>query len=134
MPESLKRIGVEAFKGCHAQCEINIPNSLAEVGKYAFDSCWKLGTISFSPEVRRFGSEIFIDDVCGNHTSLRNALMEIWNSRTSRTYWSDDGFKETVYALDLDAEVTFLDRRFILWSFDDEMQKYLTDEDYGRFA
>lgn len=132
LPQSLKRIGVKAFNGCRVLREINMPNSLAEVGAHAFDGCWKLGKMSFLPEVRRFSSDIFIDDVCASHTGLKTALMKIWNSRMSRPYWSDDSFKETVYALDVEAEVSFLDRSFILWAFGEEEKKRLNDEIVSR--
>lgn len=132
LPRSLKRIGVKAFNGCQILREINMPNGLAEVGENAFDGCWKLGKMSFSPEVRRFSSDIFIDDVCASHAGLKDALMKIWNSRMRKPYWSDDSFKETVYALDVEAEVTFLDRSFILWAFDEEEEKRLKDEIVSR--
>lgn len=39
IPNSLKEIGNYAFKGCAGIKEIRIPKSVQKIGKSAFDSC-----------------------------------------------------------------------------------------------
>ena len=45
LPQSLKRIGTGAFRGCAALICVNVPDAVREIGDYAFASCKSLEEI-----------------------------------------------------------------------------------------
>lgn len=58
LPQSLKRIGKEAFRACSLQ-NINLPDSVEEIGDSAFLNCQILETIILPPNLRRIGCFAF---------------------------------------------------------------------------
>ena len=114
LPESLRHIGVTAFRGCRVLKQINLPEGLAEIGEQAFDDCRALGKVILPPDVRQFTRESFLDDACGENATLREALREIWQKNSKKSYWDAGSFKALVPYIDPDDEIIFLNRRFKL--------------------
>lgn len=46
IPETVKEIGREAFKGCGSMASVLIPNSVTTIGNHAFEGCSKLTTVT----------------------------------------------------------------------------------------
>ena len=51
IPDSVTKIGDEAFRGCSGLTSVNIPNSVTEIGRGAFDNCKSLTCISIPDSV-----------------------------------------------------------------------------------
>ena len=86
IPNSVTRIGENAFFGCHALTSITIPNSVTEIGKHAFSGCNALTSIEIPDSVTTIGEFAF--DGCEALTSI-----EIPNSVTSIGRHAFDGCK-----------------------------------------
>ena len=54
IPNGVKRIGKDAFGGCNITA-INIPDSVMEIGEYAFSDCYKLTSIVIPESVTKIG-------------------------------------------------------------------------------
>ena len=55
LPETLTKIGREAFYGCSSLLTINIPEGVSEIGDYAFYNCKKLDGIEIPEACRSIG-------------------------------------------------------------------------------
>ena len=51
IPNSVKSIGYEAFRGCWGSTSIEIPNSVTSIGVYAFALCGRLTNIKMMPSI-----------------------------------------------------------------------------------
>ena len=58
LPKGLKKIGKEAFRACPFK-QINIPESVVEIGDYAFASCLSLRTITLPKNLKSLGESVF---------------------------------------------------------------------------
>ena len=45
IPDSVKKIGVKAFRGCKSLSSVVIPSSVTEIGKGAFYGCKSLASV-----------------------------------------------------------------------------------------
>ena len=70
LPDTIAKIGKDAFSECHALTEIALPASVTEIGEFAFSSCESLGSISF-PE----GITVLPRNVCYSCKSLANVVL-----------------------------------------------------------
>ena len=68
IPESVTEIGKYAFLGCTLLTSINIPDSVTEIGSSAFESCTSLSSINIPDSVTKIGYEAFKD--CTSLTSI----------------------------------------------------------------
>ena len=59
IPESVKRINVEAFCECEGLTNINLPNSLTSIGEHAFWGCSGLTSITIPNSVTKIGNHAF---------------------------------------------------------------------------
>lgn len=59
---SLVRIGIQSFRNCRALKQINIPNSIREIGSLAFEGCDSLETVQMpcGPHTINFENDIFV--------------------------------------------------------------------------
>ena len=76
IPDSVKRIGDEAFKDCRGLTSITIPDSVTSIGSYAFYKCSSLMSINF------------------NGTRAR------WNSISKDMYWNWNTANYVIYCTD----------------------------------
>lgn len=68
IPDSVKRIGGEAFFGCTSLVDIVIPNSVEEIGDSAFSGCSCLTDIVIPDSVEKIENEAFLG--CESLTSV----------------------------------------------------------------
>ena len=59
LPEKVKIIGKEAFKGCSSIKSINLPQSIQEIKSYAFASCSSIKSFNFSQSIQEIESYAF---------------------------------------------------------------------------
>ena len=59
IPDSVTNIGDYAFKGCISLAEVVIPNSVTNIGKFAFSRCKSLTEIILPDSVTRIGDSAF---------------------------------------------------------------------------
>ncbi|MDE7420558.1 MAG: leucine-rich repeat domain-containing protein [Muribaculaceae bacterium] len=64
IPQSIGRIGNQAFQYCYALTSISIPNSVSFIGRNAFQDCTSLSSVTIGNSVQSFeegynGSEVF---------------------------------------------------------------------------
>ena len=77
LPEGLKVIESETFSGCSSLSLANtgIPESVTEIGAYAFNKCTSIGTLGDMSNVEKIGSYAFYNNSIFNYTF--NNLKEI---------------------------------------------------------
>ena len=68
IPNSVTEIGSYAFSGCSGSTSITIPNSVTSIGEYAFSGCGGLTSITIPNSVTSIGGEFFYN--CSNLTSV----------------------------------------------------------------
>ena len=59
IPDSVKEIGEDAFRGCESLKEITIPDSVTEIGECAFFCCKSLEEITIPDSVKKIGKGTF---------------------------------------------------------------------------
>lgn len=59
IPNSVKRIGKEAFYGCHGLSRVAIPESVTTIGDYAFKNCGGLSRVTIPGNVKTIGRSAF---------------------------------------------------------------------------
>ena len=59
LPESITKIGKNAFKGLEALEEVRLPEELIHIGQYAFADCPKLKTVKFPSTLEKIDSSAF---------------------------------------------------------------------------
>lgn len=69
LPDSLKKIGKYAFGGCEIT-DIVIPDNVTTIGDYAFDGCYHLASVTLGKGVTEIGTQAF--SRCEN-------LVEVYN-------------------------------------------------------
>ncbi|MBQ1994965.1 MAG: leucine-rich repeat protein, partial [Clostridia bacterium] len=82
IPDTVTEIGDYAFSGCSNLNEITIPDTVTEIGDYAFSGCSNLNEITIPEAVTKVGENAFV--YCG---SLKNINVEEGNSN----YVSENG-------------------------------------------
>lgn len=75
IPEGVSRIGCYAFHRCHALQKIALPSLVEELGDCVFLYCDSLTEIRM-PGVRRFGRQVFVNDVLLDTVELSRELEE----------------------------------------------------------
>ena len=59
IPDSVKRIGKNAFDHCEKLKELSLPSSLESIGENAFSACRKIKSFSIPESVKRIGQRAF---------------------------------------------------------------------------
>ena len=80
IPNSVTEIGTYAFYGCTSLTSVEIPNSVTEIGTYAFYGCTSLTSVEIPNSVTEIGDYAFF--YCQNLTSvdIGNGVTSIGNS------------------------------------------------------
>ena len=68
IPNSVVRIGSDAFSGCNGLTSVTIPNSVTIIGNYAFSYCDELTSVTIPNSVRSIGNGAFYH--CSELTSV----------------------------------------------------------------
>lgn len=68
VPESVKKIGPNAFDGCRALTSITLPANLESIGKNAFNGCRALTSLTLPPNLKSIGLGAF--DGCRALTTI----------------------------------------------------------------
>ena len=69
LPEGLEKIGANAFKGCRQLKNINFPDSLKMIGDFAFHRCHSLEAVTLPNTVESLGKGTFL--YCDNLKSIK---------------------------------------------------------------
>ena len=79
IPNSVTNIGEHAFEWCDSLTSITIPNGVTSIGNHAFNYCRSLKGITIPNSVTSIGNFAF--QQCGNLTNIAyNGTKEQWNS------------------------------------------------------
>ena len=76
LPDSLKEIGDYAFSGCDKLKSIVLPVSLEAIGERAFSDCTSLGEVKLSKRLQQIGDYCF-DDCAIQYIDIPESVMEI---------------------------------------------------------
>lgn len=77
IPETVTEIGPWAFAGCNYMTSIKIPNTVTKIGAWAFAGCYGLKSISIPSSVKEIGYGAFADCVGLEAIKLPDSLAEI---------------------------------------------------------
>lgn len=86
IPNSVTNIGEWAFSGCSGLTSITIPNSVTSIGEYAFSECSSLSSVTIPNSVTSVGKEAFYR--CSGLTSVTipNSVTRIEEYTFSQCY------------------------------------------------
>ena len=77
LPESVTKIGNDAFDNCRGLTSIALPAAVTEIGSYAFCECSGLTQITLSESLRRIGDLAFIDCVSLARVEIPSGVEEL---------------------------------------------------------
>lgn len=78
LPKYLKKISKGLFQNSHLY-NIQIPNSVEEIGNFAFNHCYNLSNIVIPNSVKKIGTTVFQNSHNLKDITLSNSLIEIPN-------------------------------------------------------
>lgn len=82
MPDSITRIGYQAFSGCSSLNDITLSNNLKEIAGRAFDCCASLTNLELPQSLERIGSACFTDCTNLKELTIPENVNEIEGSGT----------------------------------------------------
>ena len=77
LPNTIIKIGDNAFNGNHNLTSMTLPESVATIGRYAFQGCWKLKSITIPNSVTEIGCSAFYGCNRLKSVSLPNSLTTL---------------------------------------------------------
>lgn len=77
IPNSVKEIGSYAFNGCNALISVSIPDSVTEIGSGTFYECSALTSLTIPNSVKEIGNEAFYGCSSLESISLSDSLQTI---------------------------------------------------------
>lgn len=77
IPDSVTNIGEYAFKGCYNLTNIIIPNSVTEIGEFSFSNCYKLENISLPNNLKVIEDNLFEECYSLKKIELPESLEKI---------------------------------------------------------
>ena len=101
IPDSVTKIGFNAFSGCTGLTSVVIPSSVTEIGDFAFNRCTGLTSVEIPSSVTEIGDWAFAD--CTGLTSV-----EIPDSVTDITYAAFEGCTGLI-SVEIPSSVTEID-------------------------
>ena len=88
IPDSVTRIGSDAFSGCTGLTSITIPDSVTSIGNSAFWNCTGLTSITIPDSVTSIGNYAFYN--CSSLTSITfQGTKAQWNAISKGSSWND---------------------------------------------
>lgn len=104
LPDTIKKIGSEAFLGCSNLTVISIPKAVTEIGITAFVECSALNTVTFEGTAcqNNIGMTAFLG--VGKNSATTLTLPDDWNYSAApesiSTSWHGGYFKSNLYSTD----------------------------------
>ena len=104
LPDTIKKIGDEAFSGCSNLTVISIPKAVTEIGITAFVDCSALNTVTFEGTAcqNNIGGTAFLG--VGNNSATTLTLPDDWNYSAApesiSTPWHGGYFNSNLYSTD----------------------------------
>ena len=83
IPNSVTKIGDEAFSSCKSLQSVTIPNSVTSIGDKAFSSCISLQSVTIPNSVTKIGDEAFGWCKSLQSVTISNSVKSIGN----KTFW-----------------------------------------------
>ena len=91
IPNSVTRIGADAFNGCYLLTSIIIPDSVTEIGVRAFVDCTSLTSVTIPDSVTEIGDHAFRNcsslTIYCEATSQPSGWYDEWNKSNRPVYW-----------------------------------------------
>lgn len=104
LPETVVKIGNNAFRDCILLAEINIPDKTEEIGSYVFANCQSLTLIVIPKSVLKIGENVF--EGCTQIEIKNNSNVELNNNQDENFeilpkkitkivgHWTEDGVED----------------------------------------
>lgn len=94
IPDSVTRIGKNAFAGCGDLASASIPGSVAEIGDYAFTGCWRLTDVVIADGTAEIGDNAFLNCDALAHVIVPSSVTRIGEHAFERL---EQGYTYTNY-------------------------------------
>ncbi len=75
--DSLREIGGYAFRGCKKLREIRLPDSITNIGEWAFRECESLKSVMLPPQLRKIADSLFADCASLEKVDIGDNVAEI---------------------------------------------------------
>ena len=106
IPNSVKRIGENAFGGCRGLTSVTIPNGVTSIGNAAFLHCKSLISVTIPNSVTSIESDAFI--WCMNLKSITfDGTKEQWNNIEKIDSWDFRTCEYLVHCTDGDIHIVY---------------------------
>lgn len=90
IPDSVKEIGAYAFYDCHGLTEMTIPASIRRIEEYTFTYCQNLVSVSLPEKLEYIGREAFCDDFRMKSMEIPASVREIRACAVGYNYYDGD--------------------------------------------
>ena len=106
IPESVTNIGIYAFSGCSGLAEVTIGNSVTSIDSYAFRACSNLTEVTIGNSVTSIGNEAFYGcsklaeiNVEPQNTNYKSENGVLFNKAKTELIWYPGGKTGTTYII-----------------------------------
>ncbi len=77
IPDSVTKIGAQAFNGCNSLTEVTIPAGVTSIGEYAFSDCAGLARVVIPSGVTSIGQSAFANCAVLNYVTVPDSVTSI---------------------------------------------------------
>ncbi len=91
IPDSVKIIGEDAFRGCSMLTSVTIPESVTAIENYAFVDCLALTSVTIPESVESIGDYAFFGCIALESVTIENPDCDIFKSRDTFSNGDDNG-------------------------------------------